>query len=67
VVWTFVWREYVWMVVGKQCEIGAAVLQRETAAFGDDPGAETAVVAVYEGGGVAFGVGDGEVDCIGRR
>ena len=52
------------MVVGRQCEIGAAVLQCETATFGDDPGAETAVVAVNEGGGVAFGVRDGEVDCI---
>lgn len=40
-------------VSGLQVEVTAAVLQDEAAARGDDGGAETLVVAVDEGDGVA--------------
>lgn len=52
---------------GVEGEVGAAVLQRESAAGGDDAGAETAVVGVDETDGVALRVGDGEVDGVGGR
>lgn len=55
--------EAVWMFRIEN-EICAAVLEGEAAVFRDDGGAETAEVAVYEGGAVAVGVGYGEVDCV---
>ena len=52
-------------VVGRvEDEVGAAVLQREAAALGDDAGAEAGVVAVDEGAAVALAVRDGEVDGV---
>lgn len=51
-------------VVRVEAEVGAAVLQREAAALGDDAGAKTAIVAVDEGRGVAVLVRDGEVDGV---
>ena len=51
-------------VVSIEGEIRAAVLQRESAAVGDDGGAEAAVVAVDEGAGVSFAVRRSKVDCI---
>lgn len=52
-------------VAGVEGEVGAAVLQGEAAAGGDDAGSEAAVVGVDEADGVALGVGDGEVDGVG--
>lgn len=47
-----------------QRKICAARLKRESVSPRDYARAETVVGAVYEGGGVAVFVGDGEVDCI---
>ena len=43
-------------VAGNQREVRAAVLQREAAAAGDQPGPETHVVGVYHRHGVPSGV-----------
>ena len=51
-------------VVFLEGEIRAAVLEGEAATFGDDAGAETAVVAVDEGAAVSVLVGGGEVDGV---
>ena len=64
VVWSLSGGEDVRMVRWLEAEIGAAVLQGEAAAFGNDAGAEAAVVAVDEGAAVAVLVGCGEVDSI---
>lgn len=51
-------------MAGVEREVGAAVLEGEAASFGDDARAEAAVVGVDEGGGIALGVGHGEVDGV---
>lgn len=63
VIWAFPGGDGVWMA-GDELEVAAAVLQDEAAAFGDDAGAETVEVGVYEGDCVAVFVGDGEVDGV---
>lgn len=57
-------REDVGGVGRVQREVGAAVLQGEAAAARDNGRAEAAVVADYEGAGVAFGVAGAEVDGV---
>lgn len=51
-------------VLGVERETCASVLKGETAALGDDAGAETAVVGVDEGGGVSVRIRDGEIDRV---
>lgn len=58
-------RQHIRVVFWLEGEVGAAVLQREAAALGDDGGAEAGVVGDDEAAGVAFGVGDAEVDGVG--
>jgi len=65
VVGTLPWCIHIRVIRRLKCEVCAAVLQRETAAFGDDCGAEAGVVGDDETASIAFGVGDTEVDGIG--
>lgn len=64
------WCIDIWMrlsiptVFRPETEVRTTVLQCETAASGDDTGAEASVVAVDEGAGVAGAVGDGEIDGV---
>jgi len=65
VVWTLPWRIHIGMIWRLQCEVCAAVLQCEAAAFGNDCGTETSVVGDDETASIALWVGDAEVYGIG--
>lgn len=64
VVGSFIRCEDVRVVGGLKSEIRGAVLQGETTPFRDDGGAETRVIAVDKGDGVAELVGAGEIDRV---
>lgn len=55
---SLIWRKDFRLICWKQSELCAAVVQRETAALGNDACAKAAVVAADERGSVPIRIGD---------
>jgi len=64
VVWTLPRCIHIGVIRRLQCEIRATVLQRESAALGNDGSPESGIVGDDETASIALGVGDAEVDGV---